>query len=264
MKNIAPIITIILFIAASCTSQQKLAYFNNLPETGGEELFTMEIPDYMLQPRDVLYITAKAMTPEGKIMDFLSTQGSYVSTGSSSQVEPSGFYYGYEINYEGNIILPAVGEIKVIDLSLDQARKLLQEKIRNVFKDAIIECKLLSYKFTVIGEVRSPGAYVNYTSYLTVLEAIGRAGGIGDYGRRDKVLVVRPTEKGTKTYNLNLQDKNLLSSEAYFLLPNDVIIVEPLGQKIFNLNLPIFSFILVSFTSALTTTLLLIDYFENP
>ncbi len=111
-------------------------------------------------------------------------------------------------------------------------------KAEEVFKGATVECKLLSFKFTVIGEVRAPGSYINYNNYLTVLEAIGRAGGVGDYGRRDKVLVVRPTEKGTKTYNLNLQDKNLLASEAYFLLPNDVIIVEPLGQKIFNLNLP--------------------------
>jgi hypothetical protein len=50
-----------------------------------------------------------------------------------------------------------------------------------------------------------------------VLEAIGRAGGINDYGRRDKLLVVRPFEGGTKTFTLNLQDKDKLSSEAYFI-----------------------------------------------
>jgi len=120
---------------------------------------------------------------------------------------------------------------------------------------------LLSFKFTVIGEVRTPGSYVNYNNYLTVLEAIGRAGGINDFGRRDKILVIRPVSGGTKTYTLNLQDKALLSSEAYFLLPNDVIIVEPEAKKIFNLNLPTFSFILTTATSLLTTTLLLINYF---
>jgi len=73
---------------------------------------------------------------------------------------------------------------------------------------------------------------------------------------------VRPVAGGTKTFTLNLQDKNLLSSEAYFLLPNDVVIVEPQPKKIFNLNLPTFSFILTSVTSAITTTLLLINYFK--
>jgi len=263
MKYLSPILPLALLLAASCTSQQKLAYLSNLPETGGEETFAMEIPDYKIQPRDILYITAKAMTPEGRIMDFLSSQGSYISSSSSSQAEASGFLFGYEVNSEGNIILPVVGEIRVTGLNLEQARKLLHEKVGNVFKDATIECKLLSFKFTVIGEVRSPGSYINYNSFLTVLEAIGRAGGVGDYGRRDRVLVVRPIEKGTRTYTLNLQDKQLLSSEAYFLLPNDVVIIEPVKQKIFNMNLPTISFIISTFTGVLTTTLLLINYFGN-
>jgi polysaccharide export outer membrane protein len=114
----------------------------------------------------------------------------------------------------------------------------------------------------VIGEVRSPATYVNYNNYLTVLEAIGRAGGVGDFGNRDRVLVVRATERGTKTFRLNLQDKKILASEAYFLLPNDVVIVEPMRQKIFNLNLPTIAFFMSTTLSAITTTLLLINYFE--
>jgi polysaccharide biosynthesis/export protein len=262
MKNL-PLPLILIFVMLSgCTSQQKLAYLNNLSETGGEELFTMEIPDYKLQPRDILYITIKAMTPDGTIKDFLTPiqSSQYISSG---QGESGGYLYGFEINSEGNIILPVVGEIKVVDFTLEETRKILQVKTEEVFKDATIECKLLSFKFTVIGEVRAPGSYVNYNNYLTVLEAIGRAGGIGDYGRRDKVLVVRPTDNGTRTFNLNLQDKNLLASEAYFLLPNDVIIVEPLNQKIFNLNLPTIAFVITTVLSTITTTLLLIDYFGN-
>jgi polysaccharide biosynthesis/export protein len=124
-----------------------------------------------------------------------------------------------------------------------------------------VECKLLGFKFTVIGEVRTPGTYINYSNYLTVLEAIGHAGGITDFGRRDKLQVIRPVESGSKIYTLNLQDKSILSSNAYFLMPNDIVIVEPEKKKIFNLNLPTFSFIFTSVTSLLTTTLLLINYF---
>ena len=246
---------------ASCTSQKKLAYLNNLPELGGEEKFTMEIPDYRIQPRDILYITIKAMTPDGTINDFLisarNAGGVYVGQGESG-----GYLYGYDVNSEGNIVLPAVGPIKVEGLTLEETRKLLQTSADKVFKNSTVECKLLSFKFTVIGEVNAPGTYFNYNNYLTVLEAIGRAGGLGDYGNRDKVLVVRPIDKGTKTFRLNLQDKKILSSEAYFLLPNDVVIVEPLKQKIFNLNLPTISFIFTTVTSTITMTLLLINYLK--
>ena len=259
MNRITFIFTLAIFLA-SCTSQKKLAYLNNLPETGGEETFTMEIPDYKIQPRDILYITVKAMTPDGRITDFLISSASNVGV-SLAQGESGEYLYGYDVNTEGYVVIPAVGVIKVGGLTLDETRKLLQSSADKIFKNSTVECKLLSFKFTVIGEVRAPGTYINYNNYLTVLEAIGRAGGVDDYGNRNKVLVVRPIDKGTKTFRLNLQDKKILSSEAYFLLPNDVVIVEPLKQKIFNMNLPTFSFIFTTVTSTITMTLLLINYF---
>jgi len=69
-------------------------------------------------------------------------------------------------------------------------------------------------------------------------------------------------DKGTKTFRINLQDKTLITSEAYFLLPNDVVIVEPMKQKIFNMNLPTISFVISTFTATITMTLLLINYLK--
>lgn len=261
MKQIVLILTVIL--AASCTSQKKLAYLSNLPEAGGEENFTMEIPDYKIQPRDILYITIKAMTPDGRIEDFLATTGSNSNSQANISGESGSYLYGYDVKSDGTILLPVMGSIEIEGLTLEEARNLVQESADKVFKNSTVECKLLSFKFTVIGEVRTPATYFNYNNYLTVLEAIGRAGGVSDYGNRNRVLVVRPHEKGSKTFRLNLQDKNILSSEAYFLLPNDVVIVEPSDQKVFNQNLPTFSFFLTITLSAISTTLLLINYLGN-
>ncbi len=259
MKNLNPLLIVALLLAASCTSQQKLSYLNNLPEINGEETFTVNIPDYKIQPRDILYITVRAMTPTGSIVDLLSS--GLGSSGGGAIYESSQYMLGFDVNSEGNLTIPVVGQLKVSGLTLEEIKNLVQKEASKVFKNATVECKLLSFKFTVIGEVRIPGSYINYNNYLTVLEAIGRAGGIADYGNRSRVLVVRPMEKGTKTYRLNLQDKKIITSEAYFLLPNDVVIVEPLNQKIFNLNLPTISFLIATVTSVLTTTLLLINYF---
>jgi len=254
------IFCVLVLILCSCSSQKKLAYLSNLPETGGVETFAMDIPDYKIQHRDILYITIKAMTPDGSITDFLSTmRGTGIA--SYAQSEAGQYLYGYDVSSSGDILLPVLGTIRVAGSTLEEARAIIQDATNKHFNNATVECKLLSYKFTVIGEVKAPGTYINYNNYLTVLEAIGRAGGVSDYGRRDKLLVVRPVAGGTKTYTLNLQDKAILSSEAYFLLPNDVVIVEPESKKIFNLNLPTFSFIITTATSLLTSTLLLINYF---
>jgi polysaccharide export outer membrane protein len=257
MKQTLLILTAISLLAASCTSQKKLAYLNNLPEPGGEETFTMAIPDYKIQPRDILYITVKAMAPDGSIKDFLSSGNNGVNL---SQGESGGALFGFNVNPDGYVLIPGIGKIKASGLTLEEIRKVVQLLADKVFKNATVECKLLSFKFTVIGEVRSPGTYVNYNNYLTVLEAIGKAGGVGDFGNKSRILVIRPFDNGTKTYRLNINDKKILTSEAYFLLPNDVVIVEPVKQKIFNINLPTISFIIGAVTSAFTLTLLYVNY----
>ena len=260
MKQIS-LIFLVALLVSSCTSQKKLAYLQNLPEPTGQEFFPMEVPDYKLQPRDVLYVTAKAMTPDGTIKDFL--QSDNATSASITRADVGGSLYGFDVDSGGNIEIPGIGKIKVSGLKLEETRIKIQELVDKVYLNATVECKLLSFKFTVIGEVNNPGAYINYNNYLTVLEAIGRAGGVGDYGNRDRALVIRPYDKGTKTFRLNLQDKNLLTSEAYFLLPNDVVIIEPMKQKVFYMNLPLITFLITSVTSTITMTLLLIDYIGN-
>lgn len=259
IKLIFPGLGVLLLMLTGCTSQKKLAYLNNLSESSGEENFKMEIPDYVIQPRDILYITIKAMSPEGKIEDFLAS-GSNLSM-NLSQGE-AGAFVGFNVNPDGYITLVPIGQVKVSGLTVEETREKLQNLTEKVFKNSIVECKLLSFKYTVIGEVKAPGTFINYNNYLTVIEAIGRAGGVGDLGNRNRILVIRPYDKGTKTFRINLQDKNILTSEAYFLLPNDVVIVEPMKQKIFNMNLPTISFVISTFTATITMTLLLINYLK--
>jgi polysaccharide biosynthesis/export protein len=258
--NIRSVLIVMLLLSTACTSQKKLAYLGNLPEGPGDQFFEMNIPEYKIQNRDVLYITLKAMDHEGVITDYLNGAG--IAGLNTFQTEGGGYLFGYLVNPDGNIILPVLGQINVAGKTLDAIREQLQAEFSKNYRNTIVECKLLSYKFTVIGEVKAPGTYLNYNNYLTVLEAIGRAGGIADYGRRDRILVVRPSEKGTQTFTLNLQDKAILNSEAYFLLPNDVVIIEPQNTKIFNMNLPTISFALTTVASIITTTLLLINYLK--
>jgi polysaccharide biosynthesis/export protein len=260
MKHQALLIFLTTTLLMSCTSQRKLAYLRNLPEPSGQDTFRMEIPDYRLQPRDVLYITAKAMSPDGTVKDFLTAQGTMMSY--ANQADAGGTLFGYNINSEGIILIPALGKIKVSGLNIEQAHDKIQKEADKIFLNSTVECKLMTFRYTVIGEVKAPGAYLTYNTYLTILEAIGRAGGVGDLGNRDRALVVRTSENSTQTFRVNLQDNNLLISPAYFLMPGDVVIIEPMKQKVFNLNLPVVSFLITSVTSTITMAILLINYLK--
>ena len=172
MKTRPIILFVTLFGITSCTSQQKLAYLNNLPEPTAEGYFPMSIPDYKIQNRDVLYITLKAMDTDGMIKEYLAGIGTG-SGASYMQTTGGGYLWGYNVNKDGDIIIPVLGKVHVEGKTLDEVREMLQKEFNKHYKNAIAECKLLSFKFTVIGEVRAPGTFVNYSNYLTVLEAVG-------------------------------------------------------------------------------------------
>jgi polysaccharide biosynthesis/export protein len=259
MKYNNLVFILILLSGVSCTSTKNLTYLQNLPETHDALYFPYDMPEYKVQHRDILYIEVKTLTSEGKLADVLRESGASGQT--YIQGEASQYLIGYSVDKEDKIVLPVIGNIQVGGKALPEIRAIVQEKVDSVFNHAYVDVKLLSFKYTVLGEARSPGTFVNFNDYLTVLEAIGRAGGVGDYGRRDNVLVVRGTKDGTQTYRINLQDKNLLTSEAYFLMPNDVVIIEPVKHKIFNMNLPTISFTISTITGIISTTLLLINYF---
>ncbi len=259
MKPFLPLLALLLLMAG-CSTQKELSYLNNLDEISGQNEFPMDVPDYKVQPRDILYVSVKAQTPEGALTEMLNDRNSanmnYVSN------EGGAYMMGYSIDPEGNVTIPMVGDIKVSGMTIYQIRDLFQEKIDSLFRHAYVEVRLMSFKYTVIGEVRMPGSFVNYNDQLTVLEAIGRAGGIAETGTKEKILVIRPTGDQTITYHIDLQDKSLLSSPAYFLTPNDVVIVQPNPKKVFSVNLPTISFIIATITGTISTTLLLINYFN--
>jgi polysaccharide biosynthesis/export protein len=258
MKKIVPL-SLLLILVSACTSTKKLSYLSNLPESKDPQYFPYEVPDYKVQYRDILYVDVKALNADGKIENVLQGNGSAGQT--YMQGEANQYLIGFSVDKNGNILLPVVGQINVGGKILHDIRDRVQHKVDSIFNHAYVDVKFLSFKYTVLGEARAPGTFINYNDYLTVFEAIGRAGGIGDYGRRDRVLVIRSTPSGPVTYRINLQDKAILSSDVYFLMPNDVVIVEPERHKIFNMNLPTISFAVSTVTGLVTTTLLLINFF---
>jgi polysaccharide export outer membrane protein len=220
----------------------------------------MERPDYRIQYQDILYVDIFTLNDE---MNSLMNPASRVSSSLLFRDESSMYIYGYTVSDSGYISLPVIGDVYVKGLTLGEIKTSIEEAASEYLKDPAINVKLLSFKFTVIGEVNRPGTYTNFNNQLTVLEAIGMGGDITDYGNRKQVLVVRPTKEGTHTYRINLQDKNLLQSEGYFLLPNDIVIVEPIRSKPFQLNLPITSLIITTTISTISTLILLISFINN-
>jgi len=235
----------------SCNRRSQLMYMQNIDETAEVPFATP--PSYKLSPGDVLHIQLVTHSPEISMAFNNPTGIQFLSQGRD---ESSLYLSGYTVNPNGVVQLPFLGEAQVKGLTIDEARSVIQEKTNAMYKDASVIIKLASFKVTVVGEVRRPGVIRNFNDNLNVFEAIAAVGDINENGDRQKVLVVRPTNQGNKTYRLNLADKSVLSSEAFYLLPNDVVIVEPIGNKVFQMNLPYINLTL----SSISTIILLYNF----
>jgi polysaccharide export outer membrane protein len=240
----------VLIASVSCNRKTQLVYLNDVTN---ETLGAIKAPVYLIKPGDVLSIQIYTQDPNiSQLFNLANTQNTY----ASYNTEISSYITGFSVNDSGQVNLPVIGKVKISELSVRDAQESIQQAANKYLKDALVVVKLLSFRVTVLGEVKRPGTYTNYKDNLNIFEAIGLAGDLSDFGERSNVLVLRNTPKGVKTFRVNLQDKNIVTSEGFFLQPNDTVIVEPRKGKVMALNTPNIQLLL----STLTTVLLFLNF----
>ncbi len=216
-------------------------------------------PEYRIKPDDNLFVEIQSLNPEVNQLLSPPQSASYQANGIQQMSGLSGQYLsGYMVDNEGSVTLPLLGKITVAGHTVNETLRLIEQKSREFVKDATVKVKLLSYKITVMGEVRSPGVYYNYSNSITLFEALSMAGGITDYASVKKILVVRPTSDGTQSYRIDLTKKEMAGSKVYYLLPNDMVYVAPDSYKNFGMNAQVWTMSL----SAITTALLVYQIFR--
>ena len=108
-----------------------------------------------------------------------------------------------------------------------------------------------------MGEVGSQGTQTVQAERYTILEAIGAAGGIGDFGNRKKIELMRATTDGYIVYNIDMTDQSIVQSKNFFMAPNDVLYVRPITAKMVRLNYPVYGYITTGISAILLTISLL-------
>ena len=107
---------------------------------------------------------------------------------------------------------------------LFRSRKLVDE---DLIKDPIVTVQFLNYKISVLGEVARPGSFEISGDRITLLEALGMAGDLTIYGRRDRIAVIRENDGKRQILYHDLRDSDIFQSPCYYLQQNDIVYVEP-------------------------------------
>jgi polysaccharide export outer membrane protein len=232
MKNIS-ILSVVIFvlIVAGCASQKEVAYFNGVNSGSADSINKKfnKVHEARICSGDMLSITVTGLNPLA-VAPFNLPLVSY-STPGSDQLYSAPTLQSYLVDINGNINFPVIGILKLAGLTKSEAIKYINDQLAPHLKDPIVTIQFMNYKVTVLGEVLRPGQYSISNERVTVLDALGLAGDMTIYGKRNNVLITRENNGKLEFVRLNLNTDEVFKSPYYYLQQNDVLYVEPNSVK---------------------------------
>ncbi|HEX6892993.1 MAG TPA: polysaccharide biosynthesis/export family protein [Chryseolinea sp.] len=213
----------LLVIFSSCTPRN-LVYFSDLPKNAESNTPITNYAPPKIQPDDILSITVSSLNPESNV---LFNNVLLPTTTGNTQVIADKIDEGYLVDKDGFINFPVIGKIELKNLTKEQATEKMTGLIKEHVKNPIVNIRFINFKVTVIGEVADPATFTVPTEKINILEALGLAGDMTAYGRRESVLIIREKNGVRSTARVNLNNKDVLTSPYFYLQQNDIVYVEP-------------------------------------
>jgi len=178
---------------------------------------------YQIQSGDHLYIKIYSLDPK---------TSKFFQTDLPTLMNPTYLYLNsYLVDEDGYIDFSFVDRMFVKGMTIEEVKKKIQNSMNEYFKETTVIVKMVSFQISVLGEVGSPGNFTINKDQINILQALAEAGGMKDFSNIKKVMLIRQTIKGSDIHYVDLGDKNLLASEYFYLMPNNIIYVEPLKGK---------------------------------
>jgi polysaccharide export outer membrane protein len=224
MKKILLPFLFILFILQSCMTKKDVLYLQdiNVYSNSNVPYVTTKI-----QPNDILKIDVSDLNP---IVAAPFNINSHSTNESTTMMELT----GYLVTPEGNITMPILNEVNVNGLTPSNVESKIKERLMNegYLVNPTVQVRVLNNKFTILGEVNSPGVYAFTEESISLLDAIGKAGDLTYSAIRKDVTLIRELDGKRLVYHIDLTTAAWMSNPVYQLRQNDVIIVMPNKLKV--------------------------------
>ncbi len=218
---------------SSCVSTKKIKYFQGADSVYAQAQRIQQMYEMRIKPADQIMVKVHCSEPEllevfANDVTMGTASRSGVSSIGSSMSNSVGNYYGYTVTNEGTVILPALGEIYVMGLTIEECARLIEKKIqeKNLIRDPGVTVTFLNARVTVVGAVKTPRV-VNLTSERnTVIDVLAQCGDLDDTGLPKTLKVFRENNGERVMYDLDLTNVSVFESPAYYMQQNDLVYVE--------------------------------------
>lgn len=237
-KNIFIGLVSLILLVSSCKTKDKvsdLSYMQDMEQIATQTAINNSSTTLKEGDQLVIVITAKDMDvvkpfnqnySSGEITNLSLPSNNAPSQGQISVAGPT-----YIIDANGQIDFPTLGKLKVAGKTLVQFQDDLRMKLNYFIKNPSVNVRITNFKVTVLGEVAKPGQYIITDGQATVLTALGLAGDLTIYGKREDILIVRNDGGQITKHRVNILKEDFFNSEFFNLKQGDVIYVTPNQTK---------------------------------
>ncbi len=228
------LLCVLMQMISSCGSNKKITYLQNVPDSLKVPI-EVQLPSFKepkIKPDDILQVSVQTLDPNASALTGIQTTSSY-SIQASSSMSPNGSTVpGFLVDKNGYIELPLVGKIKVSGYTTPEARDLIRSKSSYYYKDPVVNVRFANFNITVLGEVTRPAQYTVPSEKVSILDAIGMAGDLTIYGKRENVMLIREENGQKKIVRFDFTSTEMFTSPYFYLQQGDIIYVEPGKSKL--------------------------------
>ena len=219
-KTFLTISLLLLLILQSCTTKKQMLYLQDVDKYSNTSL---TYATTKIQPNDILKIDVSDLNPKVAAPFNIN-----VGTTSQSSVEMMKLT-GYLVNPEGNITMPILNEINVGGLTPTNVEAKIKARLikEGYLVNPTVLVRVLNNKFTILGEVQSPGVKPFTEESISILDAIGMAGDLTYSGIREDIVLLREVDGKRLVYHVDLTTASWMSNPDFRIRQNDVIMVNP-------------------------------------
>lgn len=217
------------FYFLSCKTQQKAPYYlERVSDTTGKGS-EVKVPDLRIQKGDLLSIQIYSLSTKPEIDQLYNLPSTPGAAGATT-----GTPAGYLVGTDGNIEHHRLGTFHAEGMTKQELAAEVKKRLTSpveLLTNPTVIIRYLNFHVTVLGQVGREGQINVPGERITILEAVGLAGGITDYGKKDQVKVLREINGKRETGIVNLASDSLFMSPYYTLMQNDVVMVSPTAQR---------------------------------
>jgi polysaccharide export outer membrane protein len=228
------VVAFVATVSSSCYNTKKVTYMQGKFDTA--KYSQVIVADPVIQKGDLLSIIVYSDNPEAtRIYNQVLITGATSGAASAGTEGISGSAptsSGYLVDEDGNMEFQGLGLLHVDGLTRSALKDTLDARLKPFLTNPYYIIRFLNYRFTMLGEVTRPGVYSIPGDRLNLFQALGMAGDMTFYGRRDSVLVIRETDGKREFARLNLTKPEILGSPYFYLHPNDIVIFEATKSKV--------------------------------